>query len=264
MNIIENKVKEAAKKNKPTLGAWIQIGHPAMAEIYTRLCFDWNTVDIEHSAIGLERFTDIIRGIYDRGIAPFARVRENDTLAIRQVLDCGAVGVIVPLVDTAEDAKKAVRAAKYPPNGERGFAFCRANNWGTDFDEYAKEANRQVMVIIMIESKAAVENINEIVQLEGVDGVFIGPYDLSGSYGVVGNTNHEKIVTARKLVIEACKKHNKIAGLHDVCPTEASIKSAVGEGFSFIALGTDGHFLRESANNALKAAQKAILSFKRV
>ena len=253
-----NKANKLMANDRVSWGAWIQIGHAAIAEIYAHLGFDWIAVDCEHSDIELESFTAIARAMGKKGPVPFARVRENDTLAIRQVLDCGAGGVIVPLVNTAQEAEKAVRAAKFPPQGERGFAFCRANNWGGDFDAYAKSANHAVAVIIMIETKTAVENIEEILQVEGVDGLFIGPYDLSGSYGVVGQTQHENVVLARKKVVGACKKYGKLAGLHDVCPSEASIKGAVAEGFTFLALGTDGYFLNEKAGAALKIARSTI------
>lgn len=126
----------------------------------------------------MEGFAGIARSIHGRGAVPMVRVRENDMLAIRRMLDAGARGVIVPLVDTAEQARKAVLAAKYPPQGVRGFAFCRANDWGADFNGYTARANEDIAIVIMAESARAVENINEILDVEDVDGVFIGPYDL--------------------------------------------------------------------------------------
>ena len=117
------------------------------------------------------------------------RVRENETLAIRQVLDMRARGIIIPLVNNAEDAEKAVAVAKFPPIGIRGYSFCRANEWGESFNAYVQNANNDTAVVVMIESREAVENITEIVSLNGIDGVFIGPYDLSGSYGCAGELN---------------------------------------------------------------------------
>jgi 2-keto-3-deoxy-L-rhamnonate aldolase RhmA len=253
-----NSVRKALLERKITIGTWIQIGHPAIAEVFANVGYDWIAADCEHTDIGIESFAGIARGMYGRGAVPMARVRENDTLAIRQVLDAGAQGVIVPLVNSSQEAKKAVAAAKYPPDGIRGFAFCRANNWGVDFDGYSKTANEDTAVVVMIESKQAVENIDEILAVEGVDGVFIGPYDMSGSYGITGETSHPVIKEACRVVAEACKRHNKSAGIHIVMPTEESVKRAVEDGFTFIALGIDGVFLDSSARTALQATKESV------
>lgn len=251
-----NKVREALLTGKPTIGSWIQTGSPVAAEILARAGYDWIAVDCEHSSIGIEAFAETARAIYGRGVVTLARVRENDTLAIRQVLDMGAEGVIVPMVNSAEDARRAVRAAKYPPVGERGFGYCRANNWGVDFASYAENANADVCVVVMIESRQAVEQIDEILSVEGVDGVFIGPYDMSGSYGCVGKTTEPVIVEACAKVLEACKRHGKAAGQHIVLPNDQNVSGALADGFTFIALGTDIVFLADAARDALAFAGK--------
>jgi len=250
-----NPVKRALAERKVSLGAWIQIGHPAVAEMFAEAGFDWIAVDCEHSDMSLADFSNIARGMNGTKAVPFARVRENDTLAIRQILDAGAGGVIVPLVNTAEEAQKAVAAAKYPPEGIRGFAYCRANNWGTGFDEYAKNANRETVVIIMIESKQAVGNIDGILEVSGVDGVFIGPYDMSGSYGVVGQTGHESVRNAYATVLDACARHGKAAGIHIVDPAKEAIEKAISDGFTFIALGMDTVFITGASREALEVAR---------
>ena len=136
-----NPVRAALLERRLTLGTWIQISHPAVAEVLANAGFDWIAADMEHTDIDNAGFAALARAMHGRGAAPLARVRENDTLAIRQVLDLGAQGVIVPLIHTAEDAERAVRAAKYPPRGVRGFCFSRMNNWGTDFDTCAATSN---------------------------------------------------------------------------------------------------------------------------
>ena len=225
------------------------------AEILARAGYDWVAVDCEHSSIGIENFAEVARGIHGRGAATLARVRENDMLAIRQVLDMGAEGVIIPMVNSAEDARKAVLAAKYPPVGVRGFGYCRANNWGVDFASYAQNANEDICVVVMIESKEAVEHIDEILAVEGVDGVFIGPYDMSGSYGCVGKTSDPVIVEACAKVLEACKRCGKAAGQHIVLPDDKNVAKALADGFTFIALGTDIVFLADGARDALAFAR---------
>lgn len=254
--LISNPVKKALLERKLIFGSWIQIGHPAVAEVLSEAGFEWIAVDLEHTDIGMETFCGVARGMHGRGTIPMARVRENNTLAIRQVLDAGAQGVIVPLVNSAAEAEKAVKAAKYPPQGIRGFAFCRANNWGADFTSYAAEANRNTAVVVMIESKPAVECIDEILSVDGVDGVFIGPYDMSGSYGLTGKTSHPDIIKACRVVSNACKKHGKSAGLHIVRPDEGLIKNAIADGFTFIALGVDTVFLDGTARTLLKSAEQ--------
>ena len=127
-------MKQALKERRLSLGTWIQTGDPVATEIMAASGYDWLAADCEHSEIGLEKLATVFRAI-PRNVAALARVRENDTLAIRQALDLGADGVIVPMVNNAEQAAKAVRAAKYPPEGERGFGYCRMNDWGRNFDE---------------------------------------------------------------------------------------------------------------------------------
>ncbi len=246
-----NPVRKALLERRVTLGTWIQIGHPAVAEVLANAGFDWIAADMEHTDIDNAGFAALARAMRGRNVVPLARVRENDTLAIRQVLDLGAQGVIVPLVHTAEDAERAVHAAKYPPRGVRGFCFSRMNNWGTDFDAYAASANDEMAVVVMIESCEGVENIDAILAVDGVDGVFIGPYDLSGSCGVPGQTGHALVKAGCRRVLEACRNAGKAAGMHVVIPTEAAIAQALADGFTFLALGVDTVFLNAGARDAL-------------
>lgn len=247
-----NKIKEALKNREVTIGTWIQSGNPTIAEVLAETDFEWIAADCEHTDIEIGKYTQVIRSMYGRGVVPFARVRENDTLAIRQVLDMGAQGIIVPLVNNAEEARRAVLAATYPPKGIRGFSFARANRWGLDFDEYAKNANDDICVIVMIESKEAVDNIDEILSVEGIDGIFVGPYDMSGSYGVTGQTDHPMMVEACERVAQACKHHKKSAGMHILFPTEQAIRKALNDGYTFLALSIDILFMREQANKTVK------------
>lgn len=253
---IKNPVRRALLGRRPTLGTWIQAGHPVVAEVFSAAGFDWIAADMEHTDISVEGFSALARAMAPA--RPFARVKENDVLAIRQVLDAGAEGVIVPLVNTADEARRAVEAAKYPPEGVRGFAFCRANRWGADFDRYAEEANRDVAVVVMAESRQAVENIDAILDVEGVDGVFIGPYDMSGSYGVAGQTGHPLVRDACAAVSAACARRGKSAGIHIVKPGPGAVRDALAGGFTFIALGMDTVFLAEGAAAVLRQATPSL------
>jgi len=236
-------IKEALRKRQLTIGSWIQIGHPAVAEI---LCnyYDWLAIDLEHTDISLEQVTNLFRAMGDA--VPLVRVSENNTLAIRKVLDAGARGVIVPLVNTREEAERAIKAARYAPEGVRGHCFARMNNYGGGFDSYLHRANEEISVVVMIESREAVDNVYDIA-MSGVDGVFIGPYDLSGSYGIPGQTTHPLILKARQRVVDACKCTGIAAGIHVVNPDE-QIKKTIEEGFTFIAVGGDTMFLHKIAS----------------
>ena len=249
--MINNPVKIAFQNRNLTIGTWLQTGNPVAAEILGNIGFDWIAADMEHTDLNEATFTNFVRAL-PAGCMPFARVEANDTISIRKVLDCGARGVIVPLVNSREEAVKAVRAAKYPPVGERGFAFCKANCWGVRFDEYAVSANMDTVVIVMVESREAVENIDAILDVDGVDGVFIGPYDLSGSYGIVGQTGDPVIRKACQKVAEACIQRQKAAGIHIVIPNKAEIERTLANGFTFIALGMDTIFLDRDARSAVE------------
>jgi 2-keto-3-deoxy-L-rhamnonate aldolase RhmA len=240
---------KALDPGQRSIGCWCQIAHPAIAEILARAGFDWIAADCEHGEFETGDIGPFVRAVRQFDCTPLVRVRENATLPIRRALDLGAAGVIVPLVHTPEDARRAVRAAQYPPEGVRGFAWHRANNWGVDFDSYARDF--EPMVFVMIESKEGVENAAEILAVAGVDGCFLGPYDMTGSYGILGQTGHELIRNAMKQVAEAAQRHQKAAGQHIVTPTEKNVALAFEQGYTFVALGMDSYFLGEGATDAL-------------
>jgi 2-keto-3-deoxy-L-rhamnonate aldolase RhmA len=237
------------------VGSWIQINNPTSAEILARAGFEWLGIDMEHTDIDIASIAGVLRGMHGRGSVPVARVVNNELMAIRQALDLGAMGVLVPLISTAEQARQAVAAAKYPPRGVRGFAFCRANNWGADFAAYARSANDEVAVVAMIETEKGVDNIDEILAVEGIDGVFIGPYDMSGSYGIPGETGSPIVRDACRRIVEACERASKSAGLHIVKPTPQATQQALEDGFTLICLGIDTVFVQEGA-----CAAKALTS----
>ena len=240
------------------LGTWLQINNPTAAEVLGNAGFDWIAIDIEHTDIGITSLAAILRGMHGRGPAPIARVATNGIMDIRRALDVGAAGVLVPFVNTAEEARQAVAAAKYPPLGVRGFSFSRANDWGVAFDADAASANERTAVIVMIESKQGVEHIDEIVAVPGVDAVFIGPYDLSGSYGIPGETQAPVVRAACRGVIAACLRASKSVGLLLARPDEQAVRQAVDDGYNLICLGIDTVFLDEGARAARERALAAL------
>ncbi len=231
-----------------SLGSWCQTGHPANAEILAQAGFSWLAADCEHGEFNENDVAVFCRAVKAAGAVPLVRARENATLPIRRALDMGAGGVFVPLVSNAEEAKKAVASALYPPQGVRGFAWQAANQWGQNFDAYLRDF--RPVVIVMIETREAVENIDSILAVEGVDSVFIGPYDLSGSYGIPGQTESEIVIKACNEVVEACKRAGKPAGRHIVTPKRDNVQQAIEQNYQVIALGMDTFFLANGARQA--------------
>jgi len=250
--------RKALVERRVTLGTWLQINNGTAAEILANAGYEWIAIDIEHTDIDITSLTDILRAMYGRGVAPVARVATNGWLDIRRALDGGAAGVLIPFVNTAEQARFAVRAAKYPPLGVRGYSFCRANDWGVGFAEDVKTSNEETAVIVMIESREGVDNIDEILAVQGVDAVFIGPYDLSGSYGIPGQTEAPVVREAFQRVIDACERAGKSVGLLLVRPTEAAVKQVVADGYTLLCLGLDTVFLDEGARATRARALKAL------
>jgi 2-dehydro-3-deoxyglucarate aldolase len=251
---VKNPLRKALLEKRLTLGGWLQIGHPACAEIHARAGFDWVCVDMEHGATDLESMTHIFRALDGFGCVPVARLPLNDPIWIHRSLDAGARGLIIPMVNTPEQAEAAVREAKFPPRGARGFSYNRACMHGRDFAEYVAEANDEIATIVQIEHKDAIANLDAILQVDGVDGVFIGPMDLSGSMGIVGQLEHPDMVAALDKYLAACKAHGVAAGTHIVHPNDRNVREAIAQGYTLIALGLDIVYLTEGAAAALKYA----------
>ena len=252
---MNNKLRRALLDRSLSLGTWVQIGHPASAEILARAGFDWVCVDLEHGGIDLETMTDIFRTLDGFDCVPVARLPLNDPIWIHRTLDAGARGLIIPMVKTAAEADAAVREAKYPPRGARGFGYSRANMHGMDFDDYIASANDEIAMVMQIEHKDAIGNLDAILEVDGVDGLFIGPLDLSGSMGLTGQMTHPDVVAALDTYRDACARHNTTAGMHVVRPTPQNVQDAIAKGYTLIALGVDTVFLDGGATDALHAAR---------
>ena len=251
---MKNKLRHALLERQVTLGSWIQIGHPACAEVMARVGFDWVCVDLEHGVIDLETTANIFRGLAGFDCVPVARLPLNDPIWIHRTLDAGARALIIPMVKTAAEAEAAVRESKYPPLGVRGYGYSRANLYGADFETYITSANDEIAMIMQIEHKDAIANLDAILRVDGVDGVFVGPLDLSGSMGITGQLNHPQMTAALDKYRAACRAHKKSAGMHIVRPNEAGIRRALDEGYTMLALGLDNVFMEQSARASLKAA----------
>ncbi|MBN1834605.1 MAG: 4-hydroxy-3-methylbut-2-en-1-yl diphosphate synthase [Spirochaetales bacterium] len=249
-------MKEILKTGQPAFGSWVMIGNLAVAEILAGVGFDWIAVDMEHTAIDYRSLQELLCGIERRGSEGFVRVEDNNPVVIKRVLDCGARGIIVPQVKTREEAERAVAAALYPPQGVRGVALGRASEYGAAFDEYFESSNERIVIMAQIEHVEAVENIAAIAAVEGLDGVFLGPYDLSCSMGLPAQFDHPRMAAARATVKAAVQKAGKVLGIHETRPDARAIGGLLEEGFRFIACGIDTLFLRVGAGTLLEEVQR--------
>lgn len=247
--MLAEKIKEKLKNGEPSIGSWTSMAHTSIAEILAMAGYDWVVVDTEHSAIDVSEVLRLIMAIEQRGSIPLVRLAYVDPIQAKAVLDSGAAGVIVPMVNTRAEAELAVQMTKYPPLGTRGVGLARAHGYGQNFNEYVERANKDSLLILQIEHIDAVNNIEEILSVPGIDGTFIGPYDLSMSLGLPGQLNHPDVVNAKNKVLEATLRHGLSAGIHLVHPDTAAddCKKMIELGFRFIAVGTDLLFLGDSA-----------------
>ncbi len=238
-------LRESLRSGKVTVGSWITLAHPAIAEIMAKAGFDWLVVDLEHSVISLREAEELIRVIESCGLTPLVRLSSNDAVQIKRVMDAGAYGVIVPMVNSREDAERAVAAVRYPPIGKRGVGLARAQGYGTRFDDYKAWLERESVVIVQVEHIKAVENLSQIVSADGVDGFMVGPYDLSGSLGVPGQFEHPRMVEALAEVQKVALARKAVPGYHVVSPRPELVIEKIKEGYKFIAYGIDMLFLDE-------------------
>lgn len=239
LNRKTNLLKAKLKNQEITFGSWITIGDQIVAEIMANTGFDWLTIDMEHSAITLDIAQYLIQIIELSKCVPLVRVGENNPLIIKRVMDAGAHGVIVPMVNSREDAEKAVNAVKYPPKGFRGVGLARAQGYGFNFEEYKKWLNEDSIVIVQIEHIDAVKKIDEILTVDGVDGFIVGPYDISGSLGKPGEFGTEEFKSIMEKIVKAGIKHKKTAGFHVIPPDEKEVKKYIEIGYTFIGISLD-------------------------
>ncbi len=239
-----------------SIGSWIQIGHPAVAEIMATAGFDWLAIDLEHSAITLREAEDLIRIIDIKGVTPFVRLSSNNSEQIKRVMDAGAHGVIVPMVKSAEDARKVVKAVKYPPVGERSIGLARAQGYGVDFQQYFKWQAEGTFVIAQIEHVEAVKNLRAILSVPGVDAYIVGPYDLSGSMGRPGVFDDPEFLSAMDNIRRVGAELGTPGGVHIVEPDADALQRCIKDGNTFIAYGVDTRMLDTVCRSGLQSARK--------
>jgi 4-hydroxy-2-oxoheptanedioate aldolase len=243
-----NPVKAALKEGKPQVGTWISLGNVMATRLMARVGFPWLTIDMEHSPFSWEQTGVLLGTIADAGCVALCRVPEGNHQNIKRALDAGAHGIIAPMVDTVEQAKMIIAAAKYPPVGNRSVGgSMHALNFAATSGDYYKHANDEIAVILQTESPRGVDNAEAIYSLPGVDAIFVGPNDLTaqmrGPDGIDPSPAEHEAMLQR--VLAAGKKTGTPVGLHVQSVEE--VKKRIAEGWQFIALGSDARMMLNGA-----------------
>jgi len=256
-----NPVKRALKAGQPSVGTWLSLGNIPAARFLARSGFHWLTVDIEHSMVGMETAAWLFGCIADAGCTALARVPGNRHDHIKRVLDNGAHGVVVPMVNSRAEAEAAVAAMLYPPVGNRSVGGSLPPlNFGTTAPDYFAHANEEILIVLQCEHIAAVENADAIFSVPGIDAIFVGPNDLAASMRSKDGKppSAEATAEAMKHILATCKKHGVAPGLH--CMNAEEAKFRIEEGWQFIAIGSELRMMMDAANDVVKRTGLGVAS----
>jgi 2-keto-3-deoxy-L-rhamnonate aldolase RhmA len=243
-----NDFRTRLRRGDTLFGTMVTLPSPAVAEILAGLGFDWLFIDGEHGPLETRELLGILQAV-SRDVACIVRVPAADEVAIKRVLDLGAAGIIVPQVNSAEQAADVVRFARYAPQGARGVGLARAHGYGLRFQEYVSSANQRIAVIVQAEHARAVENIESIARVPGVDAVLLGPYDLSASLGKMGQVDDPAVVAAIARVTDACRAAGMPLGYFGV--TAAAVRPYAERGYTLLVAGVDTLFVGQGAKTLL-------------
>jgi 4-hydroxy-2-oxoheptanedioate aldolase len=252
----ENTVKRLWSEGKHTVGAWLSIPDAFATEVMAQIGFDWLCIDMQHGLMSYTQAVPMLQAISTTNVIPLARVPWNEPSIIMKMLDAGAWGVVVPLINTRADAEAAVAACRYPPLGIRSFGPTRASVYaGAD---YASRANDEVLCIVMIETQQALENLDDIMSVPGVDACYIGPADLSFALGLPPRTDSDEPahVAAVARILEAARRHGVVPGIHTGSPAFAA--RCVEQGFQMVTLTSDASCMARGAWRELQEMRGAI------
>ncbi len=248
-----NPVKQALKAGRPAVGTWLSLGSITATRFLARAGFAWLTVDVEHSLVGWETAAHMFASIADAGCTALARVPSGRHDHIKRVLDNGAHGIVVPMVNSREEAEKAVAAAKYPPTGNRSVGgSVHALNFRTSAADYFAHANDEVLVVLQCEHIRAVENADAIFSVPGIDAIFVGPNDLAASMRSKENKppSAEATAEAMKHILATCRKHGVAPGLH--CMNAEEARHRIEEGWQFVAVVSELKMMLDGAADVVQ------------
>ena len=247
-----NSIRDRALKRELCAGTFLNLGSSVSAEMAGKAGFDWVLIDIEHGMGDQETLVHQLQAVSSTPAVPIVRIAWNDPPRFKRVLDVGAAGVMVPYVSTVAEAEQAVASVRYPPWGIRGVAkLNRASGFGKDWDEYYAHAHERLLTVVQIESQEAVDCIEDIAAVDGVDVLFIGPMDLSTNMGISEQYDDPRFLEARRRVAEAARKAGKAAGILLLRPDQ--VEGTVKDGFTFVALGSDSGLVANGMPQLLSA-----------
>ena len=235
-------IRKKLNTNGVSIGSWMQIPHSSIAEIMGQSSYDWIAVDMEHGAISVHQLPDLFRALELGNTLPLVRLAHGHSKDCKLALDAGAGGVIVPMIESADQLIKVRNSIRWPPSGQRGVAFSRANLFGKHFEAYAEEANQPIL-IAMIEHVEAINELDGILAVDGLDAILIGPYDLSASMNLMAQFEHPKFIKAISDIKKKSELANIPCGLHVVQPSAEVLQQKVDEGYRLIAYSIDSVFL---------------------
>ena len=249
MDLPRNKFKHALAVGRQQLGLWSVLTSSYSAEIIAGAGYDWILIDTEHSPSGVEGVLPQLQAMAPYDVSPVVRAAWNDTVLIKRFLDIGVQTLLIPFVQSAEEARAAVEAVRYPPGGVRGISmFTRANRFGRVKD-YVKRASEEICLLVQVETRTAVDVVEEIARVDGIDGVFVGPSDLAASMGYLGNPGHEDMLKLIDTTLGRIKACGKPPGF--LTPDTTVARRAIAAGSLFTAIGIDGGILARGAENLL-------------
>lgn len=251
-------LKAQLNRSELTIGSWVTLGHPSIAEIMASAGFDWLVLDMEHSVLELSEVQAIIQVLDAKQCPAIVRLTSNHPDQIKRVMDAGATGVMVPMIKSAADAKAAVDGVYYPPRGQRGVGLARAQGYGASFPAYRAWLEDNAVIVVMIEHVDAVQAIDEILAVPGIDAYIIGPYDLSGSMGRPGDLNHPDVQAAIAQVFEAGRRAGKPGGIHVIEPDPQALQQRIEAGFNFLGYALDIRILDAICRNHLQIIRASL------
>lgn len=232
-------LKEKLLNRERLFAGWVSYAHPSITETFARAEFDFIAIDMEHSTISVEQAQRIIAASQSVGVPCLPRPVSHSNDWFKPLLESGADGLMVQMVNTPDEVKEIVRHVKYPPVGGRSFGVNRAQAYGFDFDEYVEDWNDSSCLIIQVESVEAVEHIDALLDCDEIDGVMVGPYDISGSLGVPGQTSHPTVLEASRVVIDACERFGKSCGTQVASASRETVRELFDLGYTYAVLGSD-------------------------
>ncbi len=251
----ENTLKTKWARGEATVNGWLSIPSSFSAEVMAHQGFDSLTVDMQHGVVDYQVAVTMLQAISTTGVIPLARVPWNDPGRLMKILDAGVYGVICPMISNRAQAEALVAACKYPPRGFRSYGPVRASIYaGSD---YGDRANDDILAIPMIETAEALQNLDDILSVPGVDAIYVGPADLSLALGCKPRLDQTDppVVEALKKIAAACKRHNVVAGIHN--NTSAYALKMIAEGYQFVTLASDSRFLAAKAAEEAAAVKKS-------